>query len=240
MSNGHAIPLAARPKMSRTIQNILAPRKIKLRRLSLHNPTRNLRSAVRKMQRVENQVHKTLAVMDKKSGKMLNYRQLLRHPDYKKDWSLSSANEFGRLANGVGRRIKNPTNTIKFIRYEDIPKERRKDVTYGQFVCTVRPEKEEQNRTRFVVGGNKINYPGEVATPTADMLVAKLLFNSVVSTPGAKFMTMDLGNFYLMTPLKRPEYIRMKMSDIPEEIILEYKLRDNVSNEGSIYIMAIR
>eukprot|EP00956_Cyclotella_meneghiniana_P007511 scaffold10157_cov47-Cyclotella_meneghiniana.AAC.2 len=30
------------------------------------------------------------------------------------------------------------------------------------------------------------------------------------------------------------------MSDIPEEIILEYKLRDKVSKEGSIYIMAIR
>eukprot|EP00956_Cyclotella_meneghiniana_P001082 scaffold1265_cov38-Cyclotella_meneghiniana.AAC.9 len=192
------------------------------------------------MQKVENQVHKALAVMDKKSGKMLNYRQLLRHPDYKKDWSLSSANEFGRLANGVGGQIKNPTNTIKFVRYKDIPKERRKNVTYGQFVCTVRPEKKEQNRTRFVVGGNKINYPCEVAIPTTEMLVAKLLFNSVVSTPGAKFMTMDLSNFYLMTPLKRPEYIRMKMSDIPEEIILEYKLRDKVSKEGSIYIMAIR
>jgi hypothetical protein len=54
------------------------------------------------------------------------------------------------------------------------------------------------------------------------MLVAKLLFNSVVSTAGAKFMTMDISNFYLMTPLKRPEYIRMKMADIPEEIINEY------------------
>eukprot|EP00956_Cyclotella_meneghiniana_P001303 scaffold1404_cov37-Cyclotella_meneghiniana.AAC.7 len=208
---------------------------------TLHNPTRNLRSAVRKIQRVENKVHKALAVMNKKSGKMLNYRQLLRHPDYKKDWSLSSANEFGRLANGVSGRIKNPTNTIKFVRYEDIPKERRKDVTYGQFVCTVGPEKKEQNCTRFVVGGNKINYPdGEVATPTAEMLVAKLLFNSVVSTPGAKFFTMDLSNFYLMTPLKRPEYIRMNMSDIPEEMIIEYKLRDKVSKEGSIYIMAIK
>ena len=63
---------------------------------------------------MESDVHKALAVMDKKSGKMLNYRQLLRHPDYKKDSCLSSAKEFGRLANGVGRRIKNPTNTIKF------------------------------------------------------------------------------------------------------------------------------
>ena len=66
----------------------------------------------------------------------------------------------------------------------------------------VRPEKAEQNRTRFTVGGDRINYPGEVATPTAEMLVAKLLFNSVVSTPGAKFMTMDISSFYLMTPLK--------------------------------------
>ncbi|KAL7490093.1 hypothetical protein ACHAW6_016101 [Cyclotella cf. meneghiniana] len=206
----------------------------------LHQPTRNLRSTRKRFKQIENDVHKALAVMDKKSGKMLNYRQLLHHPDYKKDWCLSSANEFGRLANGVGGRIKNPTNTIKFVKYEDIPKDRRNDVTYGQFVCTVRPEKKEPNRTRFVVGGDKINYPGEVATPTADMLVAKLLFNSVVSTPDAKFMTMDLSDFYLMTPLTRPEYIRIKMTDIPQEIIKEYKLRSIVSNDGFIYIMAIR
>ena len=141
-------------------------------------------------------------------------------------------------ANGVGGRIKNPTNTIKFIRKDDVPRERRKDVTYGQFVCTVRPEKAEKNRTRFTVGGDRINYPGEVATPTADMLVAKLLFNSVISTKGAKFMTLDISNFYLMTPLKRAEYIRMKLADIPEEIIVEYKLREKATPDGSIYIVA--
>ena len=61
----------------------------------------------------------------------------------------------------------------------------------------IRPEKKETHCTRFVVGGNKINYPVKVATPTADMLVAKLLFNSIISTHGARFMTMDLTNFYL-------------------------------------------
>ena len=75
-----------------------------------------------------------------------------------------------------------------------------KDVTYGQFVCTVQPKKAEPNRTRFTIGGDRINYPGKVATPTADMLVAKMLFNSVISTRGARFMTMDISNFYLMTP----------------------------------------
>ena len=64
------------------------------------------------------------------------------------------------------------------------------------------------------------------------MLVAKLLFNSVVSTKGAKFMTADISNFYLNTPLTRPEYIRLKLTDIPDEIILEYKLKQKATADG--------
>jgi hypothetical protein len=112
-------------------------------------------------QQLEQEVHEAMAVLDKESGKLLNYRQLLQHPKYKADWSVSSANEFGRLAQGVGGRIKNPTDTIRFIYESDIPKTRKKDVTYGSFLCTVRPEKAEPNRTRFTVGGDKINYRQE-------------------------------------------------------------------------------
>ena len=65
----------------------------------------------------------------------------MRKPKYKKNWSTSSANEFGKLANGVGEHIKNPINTIVFIRRNGIPHNRRKDVTYGKFVCSVRTEK---------------------------------------------------------------------------------------------------
>ncbi len=96
------------------------------------------------------------------------------------------------------------------------------------------------NRTRFSVGGDRINYPGEDNTPTADMLVAKMLFNSVISTKEARFMTMDISNFYLMTPLHRPEFIRIKLSDIPDEVINEYKLNEKATKNGSIYIRAKR
>ena len=189
--------------------------------------------------RLEKDVERALGagVMDKDTGKILQYRQLLRHPKLKHAWTKSSANEFGRLAKGVGGRIKNPTETIRFIKFEDIPKERRRDITYGSFVCSVRPEKiDEPNRTRFTAGGDKINYPGEVATPTAEMLVAKILFNSVISTRGAKFMTIDISNFYLNTPLKRPEYIRVKITDLPEEIIKEYRLHKIVDSKGMVYL----
>ena len=79
-----------------------------------------------------------------------------------------------------------------------------------------------------------------MATPTADMLVAKLLFNSVVSTKDAKFMTMDIANFYLMTPLTRPEYIRINLKDVPDEIIQEYNLKETATVDGSIYIVENR
>ena len=137
------------------------------------------------MEQIENEVHQAMAVMDEETGQLLNYRQLLHSAKYKKQWSISSAKEFGWPANGVGNRIKNPTNTIQFKCKKDIPQDRRKDVTFGSFVCSVRPEKKEKNKTRFTVDGDHINYPGAVATPTADMLVVKLLFNSVISTKGA-------------------------------------------------------
>jgi len=151
----------------------------------MNNPVcKYARGLTKKMEQIENEVRQAMAVMDEETVQLLNYRQLLHSANYKKQWSISSANEFGQLVNGVGNRIKNPTITIQFIRKKDIPQDRRKDIMYGSFVCCIRPEKKEKNRTRFTVGGDRINYPGAVATPTADMLVTKLLFNSVKSTKG--------------------------------------------------------
>jgi hypothetical protein len=172
-------------------------------------------------------------VMD--GDKMLKYRQLIQHPDLGKEWRFSSANEFGRLAQGIGGRISGK-NTISFIDKSAVPEDRFKDVNYGKFVCSVRLEKAEKNRTRLVVGGNRINYPDKVGTPTADMLLAKILFNSVISTKGARFMTGDIKNFYLMTPLKQKEYVKLKLADIPQEVISEYKLRSKVIADEHMYI----
>ena len=77
-----------------------------------------------------------MAVMDAETGKLLNYWHLRQNLKYKEGWNLSSANEFGRLANGVGGRVKG-TNTIKFVHSHEVPKKHMKDVTYGQFVYIV-------------------------------------------------------------------------------------------------------
>ena len=89
---------------------------------------------------------------------------------------------------------------------------------------------------RCVGGRNLVNYLWDTGTAIAEMLLVKNFFNSIISTCGAKFMTMDIGNFYLGMPMKRKEYMLIKLSDIPQEIIDEYHLRYLASPDGWVYI----
>jgi hypothetical protein len=146
-------------------------------------------------------------------------------------WQQSNADEIGRLAQGHGA-IKG-TNTIFFIDRSKIPKGRK--VTYLRVVCAFRPEKDNPQRVRWTVGGDRIDYPGDVSTKTADLCTAKLLFNSVISTPDAKFMTGDLKDFYLGTPMERYEYMRVPLHMLPASIIEEYNLTPLIHN-GFVYV----
>ena len=53
-------------------------------------------------------------------------------------------------------------------------------------------------------------------------------------------MTIDISIFYLNSPLPRPEFVKIKINDIPEEIIKEYKLLDKVTPNGYVYNMATK
>ena len=69
------------------------------------------------------------------------------------------------------------------------------------------------------------------------------MWNSVISTPGAKYECVDVKNFYLMTPLDRFEYMRMRIDLIPQELIDLYNLGDkfNYDSKGVGYVyMEIR
>ena len=58
----------------------------------------------------------------------------------------------------------------------------------------------------------------------------------MISTPYAKFMGIDIKNFYLNTPMPRFEYFRLKLDNFPEDVILHYGLRDKVSSDGYVYL----
>jgi hypothetical protein len=100
-------------------------------------------------------------------------------------------------------------STIFFIQWDQVPRNRMKDTIYGFITCLVYPEKiDEPNRTRLVARGDRVHYPGHAGTPTADLLTITLLINSIISTQGAKFMTMDIKDFYLNTPMAKYKYMQ--------------------------------
>ncbi len=105
------------------------------------------------------------------------------------------------------QRLITTSQTILSIKKGDIPEDRHRDITYGWICCNYYSKKKDQYRTRITMGDNLINYPGNCGTPTADILTVKSLFNSIVSTPNAKFMTIDIKDFYLMTPMSRGKWL---------------------------------
>ncbi len=162
-------------------------------------------------------------------GELLEYRHLITNPNMRSIWLHSYRNEIGRLAQGMPRR-NTGTNTIMFIHKNQVPKDWTKDVTYGLIMTLVRPEKvDDLNRTRLVAGGDRVHHPINAGTPTADLLTVKLLINSIILTDGAKFMTMDIKDFYLSTPMPRFEYIRLCIADMPDDVITHYNLQNKAT-----------
>ena len=54
------------------------------------------------------------------------------------------------------------------------------------------PQNDELNCTRLTVGGNLIDYPGDVSTPTTNTTTANILWNSFVSTPKFMYICIDI------------------------------------------------
>jgi hypothetical protein len=164
------------------------------------------------------------AVICPETGKSFKHQELITKLRYKIKWMRSTANEINRIYN---------TNTIRFIRRSKIPKERK--LTYGSFVVDIKNHKEEKERTRLTVGGDKIEYPGDKSTRTAGLTTAKILISSVISTLGRKFLVIDIKKIYLNTPLRRLEYMVIKLSSLPQETIDKYDLTE-LAQDGKVYI----
>ncbi len=131
---------------------------------------------------------------------------------------------------------KKGTNTIVFIACDEIPITRLKDDMYGHVCVNSCPEKDDPNCTHLTVGGNRVNFPGDCGTPTVDMVRVKPHLSSVISTKGARYCTIDLKEFYLMTPMACLEYMCMKLKGLPKDFVLLYNLVDKVTSYGFVYI----
>ena len=139
--------------------------------------------------------HNLFHIFDNSRNK-LNIDALLQNRKTQKIWSRSLDNELGRLTQGFQKQVKG-TDSMVFISKKKIPQNRK--VTYSNFVCDYRPLKSETFRVKMTVGGHKLDYPDETASPVASLIETKLIINSVISdhaNHNSKFCAIDLKDFF--------------------------------------------
>ena len=83
---------------------------------------------------------------------------------------------------------------------------------------------------RITIMGIYIIYNGSVGTKTTSLDICKILFNGLFSRKGETFITYDIRNYYLATPLDYSEYVKIKLTDIPQDFIDKYNTHKFVHN----------
>jgi hypothetical protein len=163
-------------------------------------------------------------------------KKLMHDPTTRDTWQTAFGKDFGGMAQGDNKTGQQGTNSIFVMTHYDIrhiPPDRT--ITYARVIVDSRPQKTDPHRVWITAGGNLIDYPGELTTKTADLTNSKLMWNSVLSTKGAKYMCLDIKNFYLTTPLDRFEYMKMPISLFPSWTREQYNLNTHAKN-GFVYL----
>jgi hypothetical protein len=147
---------------------------------------------------------------------------------HKHAFEIADALEFSKIFD---------TKCVTPIYKHDQPANRRQDTTY--YSKQVREKYDEthtyQARVRGVAGGDRITYTGDVSAHVAAMPTVKIFLNAAASE-NASLLTLDISDFYLGTPMDRPEYMRIPAKNIPKSILEKYALHKYIDTKGMVLL----
>lgn len=126
-------------------------------------------------------------ITDKATRQSLKYHDIIQLHNYHDLLTNLFAKEVGHLAKWY--KTIPGTNNIFFINKYQLSANHK--VTYGWIVMSYRPQKLDPLCTQLTIGCNKLDYPWDASTATADIMTSKLLLTSSISTLGIKFSTAD-------------------------------------------------
>jgi hypothetical protein len=153
-------------------------------------------------------------------GEELRHDKLMKGP-HAEIWDQLTADEYDRLIERTG--------TMSFIDWSKKPSNR--PASNMVLACTdkLKVGLGRKRRVRATHGG-RTDYSGDLSAYTASLASAKILFNSIISTHDAKFASIDIVDFYLNTPLDRPEFVIIRRNQIPNSTWTKYNLNNFVHN----------
>jgi hypothetical protein len=166
-----------------------------------------------------------------------SYKRLMNDPETAEVWQTAFGKDFGGMAQGDDKTGQKGMNSVFVMTHEEIEiaKAAGHKWTYARVVVDYRPQKEDPNRIRIAVRGNLITYRGNTSTRIADLTTSKLLWNSVLSTEGARYMCLDIKKFYLTAALDYYEYMKIPLALFPEWIKKQYNL-DTHARDGFVFL----
>ena len=165
-------------------------------------------------------------------GQPLKYKSAKAGPDAE-HWTHAECEEWVRLLTSRPGKT-NGTGTCIPRHPHDQPSDRKGDTAYynPQIKEKMGADGVKTYRIRGTFGGDRLRgkYPFEVTARTAELEVVRLLLNSTISTEQARFMTIDIKDYYLGTPMDRSEWMWVDCKFIPESIMIEYELHKYIVN----------
>ncbi len=121
------------------------------------------------------------------------------------------------MAQGDNKNGQKGTNAMFAMTHNEIKHVLRdsKKFTYGNLVVNYCSQKDDLHPIQITEGGNLITYESSPSVFMADLDTAKLHWNSIISTKGAKYMCLDIQNFYLMEKLEYFKYMQTPLDLFP-------------------------
>ena len=157
-------------------------------------------------------------------GNPLTYASAKSGPN-RDHWEQAEIEEFDRLV---------ASGTITFIPWSELPAGRTAAYYNPQVKMKIK-EGKLVYRIRGTIGGDRVDYPGNVTAWTAEMSTIKMLVNAAVSED-ADFITADIKDFYLGTDLPRAEYMTITTKHLPAATQAKYNLAPLFNKRGAVLV----
>ncbi len=166
-----------------------------------------------------------------------SYKKLMHDPATAKVWQTAFGKDFGGMVQGCNKTGQKGKNAMFIMTHDEIMHAlaAKNFFTYANPVVDYQPQIDDPHRIRIMAGGNLINYDGDASVRTADLDTAKLHWNSVISTENARYMCLDIKNFYLTAALEYFKYMKIPLTLFPVWTIEQYNLH-KLALDGWVYI----
>ena len=166
-------------------------------------------------------------VLYQDTGKYLTCGELWHHPTYSETWDRSFSDEMGQLFSGVvtgpdgkGNRLEGTSTFLPYTLRTSPKNASMKCATHPSYVQNI------QSRAIQIAPASPFMAPmfaiqGILVRKMSTWNSSSWSLTAGYHTKGGLFAFVDISNFYLDTPMKKPEYVKIQFSKIPQKFVDE-------------------